>query len=249
MDMRQTILAEGVIAVWCLLTQAAGADEVRVFTPRAGATVLQELQSDFQKQTGDTLVITLDSGPNLVAKVEKGEPFDLLIAGAPIINAEIAKSLLVADTRKDLFRSSLGIIARAGAPKPDVSSVEKLKETLLAAQSIAFLKGVNGVEGILKRLGLDGQLQTKLRPQTRDIVSELVASGDVDLAITAVTQAFTTSGVELVGRLPAEAQFTIQFVAAVGMKSTAADRAGALIGYLLSPKAMQVITSQGLDVN
>src|SRR5437588_312405 len=118
--MRWTILAAGIIPVWCLLTQAAAGGEIRVFTPRAGATVLQELQSDYQKQTGDTLVITLDSGPNLVAKVEKGEPFDILIAGAPIINAEIAKGLLVADTRKNLFRSSLGIIVRAGAPKPDV---------------------------------------------------------------------------------------------------------------------------------
>ena len=66
-----------------------------MFTPRAGATIIQKLQSDYQRQTGDTLLITLDSGPNLAAKVEKGEPFDILIAGAPIINAEIAKGLLI----------------------------------------------------------------------------------------------------------------------------------------------------------
>ena len=136
---------------------------------------------------------------------------------------------------------------RSGSPKPDIGSVDKLKEALLSAKSIAFLKGVNGVESILKHLDVDEQLKSTLRPQTRDIVSDLVARGEVDLAITAVTQAFTTSGVELAGRLPAEAQFTIQFVAAVGKTSTVAERAGALINYLSRPEATEVITSQGLD--
>ena len=247
--MRWKRLVGGVTTVWCLLMQAAAGAEIRVFTPRAGATVLMQLQSDYQKQTGDMLIIMSDSGPNLVAKVEKGEPFDILIAGAPIINAEIAKGSLVADTRKNIFRSSLGIIVRAGAPKPDIGSVDKLTEALLAARSIAFLKGVNGVESIVKQLGLEERLKATLRPQTRDVVSDLVASGEVDLAITAVTQAFTTSGVELVGRLPAEAQFTIQFVGAVGTNSTAAEQARALLGYLSSPEAMRAITSQGLDVD
>ena len=245
--MPRATLVVGTFAVLCLLKQAAVGAEIRVFTPRAGATIIQKLQSDYQRQTGDTLLITLDSGPNLAAKVEKGEPFDILIAGAPIINAEIAKGLLIADSRKQLFSSSLGIIVRSGSPKPDIGSVDKLKEAPLSAKSIAFLKGVNGVESILKHLDVDEQLKSTLRPQTRDIVSDLVARGEVDLAITAVTQAFTTSGVELAGRLPAEAQFTIQFVAAVGKTSTVAERAGALIDYLSRPEATEVITSQGLD--
>jgi ABC-type molybdate transport system substrate-binding protein len=74
-----------------------------------------------------------------------------------------------------------------------------------------------------------------------------VASGDVELGITAVAQAFTTPGVELVGRLPAAAQFTIHFVAAVGSNSAAAERSRALIGYLSGPEAIRVIKSQGLD--
>ncbi len=243
----RTIVAFGMIAFLCFLTHAAVGADIRVLTPRAGATVLQALQSGYQKQTGDSLVITLDSGPNLVTKVEKGDPFDILIAGTPIINAEIAKGLLVADTRSSLFSSSLGIIVRAGAPKPDIQSVDKLKETLLAAKSIAFLKGVNGVESIIQRLGLTERLASTLRPQTRDIVSDLVASGEVELGITAVTQAFTTSGVELVGRLPAEVQFTIHFVAAVSAKSAAMERARALVGYLSGLEAKRVVRSQGLD--
>jgi molybdate transport system substrate-binding protein len=178
--MRRTILVGGMIAVWCWLTLAAGSAEIRVFTARAGATVLREVQSGYQKQTGNTLVITLDSGPNLVAKLEKGESFDILIAGAPTIDAEIAKGLLVADTRKNLFRSNLGIIVRAGAPKPDVGSVGKLREVLLTAKSIAFLKGVNGVEGILKRLGLDERLSSTLRPQTRDQPDQGANFGESD---------------------------------------------------------------------
>jgi molybdate transport system substrate-binding protein len=247
--MRLAFLIVSFTATWCVLTQAVSAAEIRVFTPRAGATVLRALQSGYEKQTGDSLAITLDSGPNLVAKVEKGEPFDILIAGVPIINAEIAKGLLAADTRKNIFRSRLGLIVRAGGRKPEIGSVAKLKEALLAAKSIAFLQRVNGVEDILKQLGLDEPLKATLRPQTRDIVSDIVASGEVDLGITAVTQAFTTSGVELAGRLPPEVQFTIQFVAAVGADSKAAENARALIDYLSSPEAKQVITSQGLDLD
>src|SRR5690349_3511321 len=117
--MRRTRLAVGTIVIPCLLMQAASGGEIRVFTPRAGATVLEKLQANYQRQTSDILAITVDSGPNLVAKVERREPFDILIAGAPIINTEIAKGLLAAETRKNLFRSSLGLIARAGTPKPD----------------------------------------------------------------------------------------------------------------------------------
>jgi molybdate transport system substrate-binding protein len=246
--MPRTMLAFGVIAVWTsLLVHAAAGAEIRVFTPRAGATVLEAVRSDFQKQTGDTLAITLDSGPNLVARVEKGEVFDVLIAGAPIINAETAKGLLAAETRTSLFRSSLGLIARTGAAKPDVGSVEKLKEALSAAKSIAFLRDVNGVEGVMQRLGLDESLKDALRPQARDIVSDLVARGDVELGITAVTQAYTTPDVELIGRLPPTAQFTIHFVAAVGANSGTAARARALVAYFSSEAAMRVIRSQGLD--
>jgi molybdate transport system substrate-binding protein len=132
------------------------------------------------------------------------------------------------------------------ATRPDISSVEAFKRALLNAKSIAYLR-VGGVPQLVERLGIAEAIKSKVTIPDTDIVSELVAKGEIELGIPVITQILTTPGVELVGPLPPEIQYYIQFVAGVSANSKAPDAARALIKFLIGPTALPVIKSQGME--
>jgi len=157
---------------------------------------------------------------------------------------------VIADTRAELVRTGIGVEVRAGAPKPDISSVEAFKRTLLDARSIAYLKeGASGLylAGLLDRLGIADAIKSKVTRPDADVVSELVAKGEIEIGIVGMTQILTTPGVQLVGPLPAEIQSYVSFVGAVGTNSHAPDAARELIKFLTGPVAVPVIKSQGME--
>ena len=156
---------------------------------------------------------------------------------------------LIADTRTNLVRSGIGVEVRAGAPKPDISLVEAFKQALLNAKSITFLQTGSGayVARLIERLGIADAIKSKVRRPDTDIVSELVAKGDIELGLVVMTQILTSPGVELVGPLPAEVQSYVTFTAAVSADSKAPQAARDLIKFLLGPSAIPVIKSQGME--
>lgn len=229
---------------------AAQADELRVFGTRAIATVLGEVGAQFEQKTGYKLVVTSDIGAGLIRRINAGEPFDVFTGTPPQIAGLIKDGKVVADTRTNLVRSGIGVEVRAGAPKPDISSVEAFKRTLLDAKSIAYLKeGASGLylAGLLDRLGIADAIKSKVTRPDADVVSELVAEGKIEIGMVVMTQILTTPGVELVGPLPAEVQSYVSFVGAVGSNSHAPDVARALIRFLTGPIAVPVIKSQGME--
>ena len=132
-----------------------------------------------------------------------------------------------------------------GAPKPDVSSLENFKRALLDAKSITYLP-VPGVPQLIERLGLKEALAAKTTIPKTDLSSELVAKGEVELAIVPVTQAFTTPGVELAGPLPSEIQFYTAFGGAISANSKSRDAAAELLKFLKGSSALRVIKEQGM---
>jgi molybdate transport system substrate-binding protein len=240
------------MAVIVILAHAVVADtaEIKVFTTRAIATVLHELGPDFERATGHQLTVTSDIAIRMVRRIQAGEPFDFLVAAPGHIDELIRQGRIIPDTRTDLARSGIGVQVRAGARKPDVSSVETFKQALLDARSIAYLKeGQSGVylSGMMERLGIAEAISSKVtRPET-DIVSELVANGDVELGMVVITQILTTPGVELVGPLPPELQSYITFTAGVSTSSGVPSAAKDLISFLTGPSAIQVMKSQGME--
>ncbi|HKT17136.1 MAG TPA: substrate-binding domain-containing protein, partial [Stellaceae bacterium] len=153
---------------------------------------------------------------------------------------------LVADSRADLVRSGVGVETRAGAPKPDIATVDSFKRALLNAKSIAYL-GRGGVPELMDRLGLTPAIKAKTTVPGTDIVSELVAKGEVELGVVVMTQIMTTKGVELVGPLPPEIQFYTVFTAGISPDSHAQAQARELIKFLKTPKVRAVIKSQGME--
>jgi molybdate transport system substrate-binding protein len=135
---------------------------------------------------------------------------------------------------------------RAGAPKPDISSVEAFKRALLNAKSIGYLP-TGGVPPLVDRLGIADAIKSKVTTPASDIVSELVAKGELELGVVVITQILTTPGVELVGPLPPEIQFYAVFTAGVSAHSKAPRAARDLIKFLTGPTAIPVIKSQGME--
>ena len=245
------ILVAAAMALAFILEQSAAvqAAEIKVWTARAIATVLAEIGSEFERETGHRLVVSSDLPPAFLRRVDAGEPFDLLISGSSPVDEWIRDGKIIAETRTEIARSGIGMEVRAGARKPDISSVDAFKRTLLNARSIAYLRVGSGIylAGLLERLGLAEALTSKVTRPESDIVSELVAKGEVELGMTVITQILTTPGVDLVGPLPPEVQSYITFVAGVSSRSTAPEEARKLITFLTGARAIAVMMAQGME--
>jgi molybdate transport system substrate-binding protein len=222
---------------------------LRVWTARAIATVLAEVGPEFERATGYRLDVTSDLASGFDRRLAAGERTDLVISGSSNLDAWLQQGRLDPDTRTELARSGIGVAVRAGAPKPDIRSVEAFKRTLLTVRSVAYLRVGSGVhvDRVMERLGIAEAVRAKaIRPDT-DIVSELVARGEVDLGIVVITQILTTPGVALAGPLPAEVQSHVAFVAAVSRTATHPDAARQLIRFLSRPTAKDVMRRQGMQ--
>jgi molybdate transport system substrate-binding protein len=228
----------------------ADAAEITIWTARAVATVLAEVGPGFEHATGHTLVIVSDLAPAFVRRAAAGEPFDVMITGLAPLDGLIKDGRIIAETRTYVARSGIGVGVRAGAHKPDIGSVEAFKRALLDAKSIAYLKDAGSglyVGPLLERLGIAEAVKGKVTRPESDIVSELVAKGEVELGIVVMTQILTTPGVELVGPLPPEIQSHVEFAAGVSARSPRPEAAQDPIKFLTGPVAASVITAQGME--
>jgi molybdate transport system substrate-binding protein len=245
---RTTATKAVVVAVLLAHAGIARAAEIRVWTARAIATVLAEIGPRFEGTTGHTLTISSDLPPAFLRRAEAGEPFDVLISGSAPVDQWIREGRIRAKTRRDIARSGIGVEVRAGAPKPDIGSVDAFKRALLDAKSIAYLRVGSGiyVHGLLERLGIAQAVASKVTRPESDLVSELVARGEVELGMVVITQILTTAGVELVGPLPPEIQSYVMFTAGIGARSKVPDAAGQLLEFLTGPAAIPTIRAQGM---
>ena len=245
--MKQIICAAAVTLILLAQLGIGNVAEIHVWTARAIATVLAEVGPEFERTTGHNLKVYSGLPADFDKRFNAGDPLDLLITGST--PEWIKEGKLVAATRTDVARSGIGVEVRAGARKPDIRSVEAFKRALLDAKSIAYLRIGSGIylHGLLERLGIAEAIKSKVTRPESDIVSELVAKGEVELGMVVITQILTTPGVELVGPLPPEIQSYVTFVAGVGVNSKAPDAATQLIKFLTGPTAIPVIKAQGME--
>lgn len=225
----------------------ANAAEIHIWTAKAIATVLEEVGPQFERASGHRLNVYSGLPTDFEKRLKAGDPLDLLISS--LVDQWVKEGKLVAATRTDIARSGIGVEVRAGTRKPDISSVEAFKRALLDAKSIAYLRVGSGiyVHGLLERLGIAEAVKSKVTRPESDIVSELVAKGEVELGMVTMTQILTTPGVDLVGPLPAEIQSYVAFAAGVSVNSKAPDAAKQLIKFLTGPAAIPVIKAQGME--
>jgi molybdate transport system substrate-binding protein len=245
----RTIIA-AVLAVLIQLADAAAA-ELKILTPRSMWTVLKEIGPQFEASSGYKLSVVPGIAATLADRIIQGEAFDIFIGPPVQMTRAVQNSKVLAETRTAIARSGIGVEVRAGAPRPDISSVEAFKSALLNAKSIGYLKqdGTSGayLHGLFERLGILEAIKSKVvRPET-DVVSELVAKGEIELGMVVITQIMTTPGVELVGSIPHEIQSYVRWSGAVSANSAAPQVARDLLKFLTGPTALPVLKAQGME--
>ena len=211
------------------------AAELKILAGGSLTGPLNELAPQFEKASGHKLVIHFDSTPNLIKLATSGEPFDLAVVPVDVFKDAAAKARFVPGPTTDIARVGYGVAVRAGAPRPDVSTPEALKKTLLAATSIAFVPESAAGAYVLKtfeRLGIADAMKAKTRAQTMPAqIAPAVARGEAGLGIFLVN-VLIAPGVEIAGSFPAELQQELVFTAAIAADSQNADAAKAFIDYL-----------------
>jgi molybdate transport system substrate-binding protein len=238
------------IALAMLLASEAHAAEIRVLSSNALKTALDELGPRFEKATEHKLVFTFRAGAELKGDIEKGAGVDVAILSDGAVD-DLIKQGKLAGARTDLVRSGAGMAVRKGAPKPDISTTEAFKRTLLAAKSIAYVEqGGTGIylKGLLARLGIAEELKakTKLLPSTNP-AAFAVANGEAEIGMTQISEILPYAGAELVGPLPAEIQLYTVFSAGIGADAKAAEAGKALIRFLTSADAAPVLRAKGME--
>jgi molybdate transport system substrate-binding protein len=227
----------------------ARAAELKVMAGGSMTASLNELKPRFEQATGHKLTIVFDSTPNLIKAATSGAPFDLGVVPVDVMKDAAARARFAAGPTIDIARVGYGVAVRAGAPRPDVSTPDALKQTLLKAQSIATIPDSAAGAYVLQvfgRLGIADAMKAKTKPQpTTGAIPQAVAKGDAELGIF-LTNVLIAPGVELAGPFPAELQNELVFTAAVAADSKEADAAEAFIAYLKTPEATTVMKAKGV---
>jgi molybdate transport system substrate-binding protein len=227
------------------------AADIKVLCSNGFQAVMVVVGPEYEKATGHKLVISYGLAAVLGRQIEAGESFDLAILAPPQIDGLIKQNKIAADSRKVLAKSGMGVMVRTGAPKPDVSTVDAFKKTLLGAKSIAFPpQGQSGIYlvGLIERLGLTEALKDKLKPiASGPLTGETVAKGEAEIGITPIGELLSVKGVSLVGPLPAPVQNYI--VQTAGISPVAAQGAAArdFLKFLAAPENIPVIIEKGME--
>ena len=226
---------------------AAKAAELKVIAGGSMTASLKELGPRFEKATGHKLDMTFAATPELIRMATSG-PFDLGVVPVDVMKDEAARGKF-AGTPATIARVGYGVAVKAGAPKPDVSTPDALKATLLKAQSITFLPASAAGAYVLKvfdRLGIADAMKAKTKVQTvAGEIPKAVASGEAELGVF-LTNVLLAPGVELAGPFPGDLQQELVFVGAPAADSKDAAAAKAFLDYLKTPEAVSVFKAKGV---
>jgi len=244
---RLTAALSGILAM--ALTTTLQAAELKVIAGGSMTALLNELAPPFEKTTGHKLSIHFDSTPNIITRVNSGTPFDVVVVPVDVFKDANAKARFAPGPTIDIARVGYGVAIRAGAPKPDISTPDALKKTLLAAQSIASVPASAAgayVTKVFERLGIAEEMKAKTKSQAGPPqIAPAVAKGEAELGVF-LTNVLIAPGVELAGSFPADLQQELVFTSAVAADTREGDAAKAFIDYLKSPAATATIKAGGM---
>lgn len=225
------------------------AAELQVLAGGAMTAPLQELASQFEKASGHKLVFRFGTTPELIMLATSGGPFDLGILPVDVMKDAAARARFAPGPTTNVARVGLGIAVRTGAPKPDISTPDALKQALLKARSIATIPASAAGTQVLRvfeTLGIGEAMKAKIKAQPAPAqVVQAVASGEAELGVFLVN-VLTAPGLDVVGAFPAEVQQEVVFTAAVAADTREAEAAKAFISYLTAPEAVALIKARGM---
>jgi molybdate transport system substrate-binding protein len=237
-------------ALALFIAGSAQAAELKVLSGNGAKAAVRELCSQFERATGHTIDLRFEVNADLKKKIEAGEAFDVAVLNPPVIDALIKGGKLAAGSRADIGRSGLGVAVRAGAPKPNIATVDGFKRALLESKAVAFPgKGASGLYfvSLLDRMGIKAEMQPKLKPMAAEDTVEVVARGEADMVVVVSTRITGVAGVEVVGPIPEDLQTKIGFAAGLSTSAKEPEAAKALIKFLSAPAAAATLKAKGVE--
>ena len=239
-----------VLANICNCDIAARAAEVKVLAGNALAGSIGELAPSFERASGHKVLAQYGLSRVFKPRIEAGEAVDLIILSLETMDDLDKQGKISPGTRSDIARTGIGVAVRAGGAKPDISTVDSFRRTLLAAKTISWAPRTETGEHLAKvfdRLGITEEIKARTKAQQAvDRVAQAVADGEAELAIT-VTSLLTNPGVAVVGKIPAELQTYLLFTSGVGKTAMEPDAAKTLAKHLTSPEAAPVFMARGWE--
>jgi molybdate transport system substrate-binding protein len=209
------------------------------------------LAPQFERTSGYKLKFTFATATPLKRRMDAGETFDIVILMPQLIEELINQGKVVAGTQRIVGKSCIGMAIRKGALKPDISTPQALRNTLLNAKSVAYSKeGQAGpmMAQLIEGLGIASQLNPKTIRETRSAgVALNVVEGKADIAFTVICEILPVPGAELAGTLPAELNRFVHFAAGIGVSTTQRQASEAFLDFLQSPSARPAFAANGID--
>jgi molybdate transport system substrate-binding protein len=253
---RMTIVTKVlVVALTALLVGPQGAfAQMKVLISGGFSGTYERLLPEFEQTSG--IKVTTGSGASrgdgpqtIGAQLARGVPADVVILSREGLDGLVAANRIAAGTDVDLAQVGIGVAVRAGSSKPDLSTVEIVKQALLNAKTVAVPASTSGIwltTNLFPRLGIAEKINVKVTPRGAG-AAEMVAAGDADLAVLPVSEVLHAKGVDLAGVFPSEIQFIQTFSAAVVAGSNEMQAGKRLIEFLSSPRSSEVIRNSGLE--
>jgi len=241
------------VALLMMVTARVDAAELKVLSAGAMKTIVTELGAEFTRETGHTLALTSGTVGQLRDKILAGEAADVVIMSDTAIDQLIGQGQLAGGSRVDIARTGIGVAVREGAPKPDISTPEALKQALLSARKIAYVDpasgGTSGIyfATVLQKLGIADAVKDKSILKPGGFVAELVARGEADLCVHQISEILPVKGATLVGPLPRELQKVTTYSAALPARAAGNEPAKAFVEFLARPAFKARLAAAGLD--
>jgi molybdate transport system substrate-binding protein len=226
------------------------AADIKVFSTNSPNEVLRELVPEFERSSGHKVTIIYDTPTLLFERIERGESADLIFINPNTIDDLAKQGKVVPASKRVLASISVGVAVRRGLPKPDISTVEGVKNALLAAKSIAYTQtGVSGAHmiKISRQLGIEEQIKAKAKVPTTVRLGDLLLSGEADMAVQQIPELLMIPGIDYVGPLPAELQLTTVTAVAMFANAKEPQATQALLELLVMPSTARLFKEKGMD--
>lgn len=247
---KRLAVAGVLLAAW---TSAAEAAEIKILSAGAMKTIVTELGEAFKQETGHTLSMTFDTVGAQSKRLSGGEAADVVVLTDVAIDQLEGQGLVVTGSRVDIARVGVGVAVREGAPRPDISTPDALKQTLLSAKSLVYVDPARGATSgvhfasVLQRLGIADAVKSKTILIPTGFAAEVVARGEAEVCVHQISEILPVKGVTLVGPLPRELQKVTTYSAALPARAAGNEPAKAFVEFLARPAFKARLAAAGLD--
>lgn len=223
---------------------------LKILTSNSTRTILDALAPAWEKATGNRVTMTADSAKAMVARIRAGETGDAVILGSGALKELADAGIVIDSSRRPFARARVGVGVRRGFPKPDISTVEALRQSLLAAKSVAHtVHGASGmyIPQLFEKLGIVEQMKAKTVTRPGGYIGSVVVAGEADLALQQLPELLAVEGLELVGPIPDAVQKTLETASGIVAASPHAAAAKAMLDYFARPEHRAVYAEKGLE--